>query len=100
MTEPTAPERRERWRVYVVECADGTLYTGIATDVEARLARHNDGKGARYTRGRRPVRLLHVEEVADRPAALRREHAIKRLTVGEKRELVAGSRRDRREPAP
>lgn len=100
MTEPPAPERCERWRVYVVECADGTLYTGIATDVEARLARHNDGKGARYTRGRRPVRLLHVEEVPDRPAALRREHAIKQLTAGEKRELVAGSRRDRREPAP
>jgi putative endonuclease len=100
MNELKAPERSECWRVYVVECADGTLYTGIATNVDARLARHNDGKGARYTRSRRPVRLLHVEEVPDRPAALRREHAIKRLTAEEKRELVAGSRRGRREPVP
>lgn len=75
------------WFVYVVECADGSLYTGIAKDVAARLAQHNDGQGARYTRGRAPVRLLHVEEAVDRGAALRREHAIKRLPARAKRAL-------------
>jgi putative endonuclease len=78
---------RSGWYVYVVECADGSLYTGIATDVAARVARHNDGEGARYTRGRRPVRVVHVEAAADRAAALRREWRIKRMTAQEKREL-------------
>ena len=76
----------------MVRCADGSLYTGIARDVDARVARHNDGAGARYTRGRRPVRLVHVEAAADRAAALRREHAIKRLPAAEKRRLVGQPR--------
>lgn len=73
------------WFVYVVECSDGTLYTGIARDLDARLARHNEGAGARYTRSRRPVRLVHVESAPDRGTALRREHAIKQLPASAKR---------------
>lgn len=84
------------WQVYIVECADGSLYTGIARDATVRLAQHNDGTGARYTRGRRPVRLVHVEAAADRAAALRREHAIKQLTAAAKRQLLA--RRPRAAP--
>lgn len=79
------------WHVYVVRCADGTLYTGIARDVGARIATHNEGAGARYTRGRRPVHLVHVEPAADRGAALRREYAIKRLPAAAKRALARGA---------
>jgi putative endonuclease len=69
------------WCVYMLRCADGSLYTGITTDVARRVAEHNgdSGLGARYTRSRRPVELVHVEAAADRAAASRREAAIKRL---------------------
>ena len=69
------------WAVYMLRCADGTLYTGITTDVTRRLAEHNGegGLGARYTRSRRPVALVYVEAAASRAAAARREAAIKRL---------------------
>jgi len=85
-----AANESSAWHVYVVECADGSLYTGIALDAEQRVARHNAGHGARYTRSRLPVRLVHVEMAESRGAALRREYAIKRLTVAAKRELIAG----------
>lgn len=80
------------WWVYVLECADGSLYTGITTDLERRLAQHNGTLpgGARCTRARRPVRLAYAEPQADRSAASRREVEIKRLRAGEKRALVAG----------
>lgn len=78
------------WHVYILRCADGTLYTGIATDVTARLATHNAGKGAKYTRGRLPVELVHQEKVESHSAALKREHAIKQLPTMEKRRLVMG----------
>lgn len=78
----------EAWYVYVLRCADDSLYTGIARSVDARLAQHNSGKGARYTRGRRPVELVHVEALTSRGAALRREFEIKRLPAAEKRKLV------------
>jgi len=78
------------WYVYVLECADGTLYTGVATDVAARVAAHNAGKGAKYTRGRRPVALVYQERAGDRGAALSREYAIKRMRAAEKRKLIAG----------
>ena len=68
------------WYVYMVRCADGTLYTGTALDVTRRIALHNEGKGAKYTRGRRPVREIYRECCADRAGALRREAAVKRLT--------------------
>ena len=74
--------------VYMVECADQTLYTGWTTDVERRLKAHNAGLGARYTRQRGPVRLVYVEEVADRRTALKRELQIKRLSRAEKLKLI------------
>lgn len=76
------------WWVYVVRCADGSLYTGIARDPASRVATHNAGRGARYTRSRRPVALVFSEPATDRGAALRREAAIKRLPAEAKRQLV------------
>lgn len=75
--------------VYMVECADGTYYTGWTADLQARVAAHNAGTGARYTRGRRPVRLVYWERVPDVPSALRREAALKRLSRAQKRRLAA-----------
>lgn len=68
------------WVVYLVECADGTLYCGTTNDLARRVAMHNAGKGARYTAGRTPVRVVWSEACADRGAALRRELAVKRMT--------------------
>jgi predicted GIY-YIG superfamily endonuclease len=76
------------WSVYIVRCADETLYTGIARDLSQRIAQHNAGTGAAYTRGRRPVILVHQEAAPDRGAALRREAAIKRLPLAAKRALA------------
>lgn len=76
----TGTDRAADWFVYIVQCRDGTLYTGIAKDVAARLAQHNGGRGgARYTRGRRPVSLIYCEAADSRSAASRREAQIKRL---------------------
>ncbi len=79
--------------VYIVRCADGTLYTGYAVDTTKRVDAHNAGRGARYTSGRRPVRLVYTESFATRGEALRREHAIKRLTRAQKDALVAAQTR-------
>ena len=76
------------WEVYMLECADGTLYTGISTDPERRLKVHNSGKGAKYTRGRLPAVIRYREVMPDKGAALSRECAIKRLTRREKLELI------------
>lgn len=65
------------WFVYIVECNDGSLYTGITTDVERRVSEHNAGVGAKYTRVRTPVRLVYEEEASDRSSASKREWAIK-----------------------
>ncbi|MFN8474673.1 MAG: GIY-YIG nuclease family protein [Anaerolineae bacterium] len=70
--------------VYMVECRDGTLYTGWTTDLKQRVQAHNNGTGARYTRSRRPVRLVYWEPAADRSAALRREAALRRLPRDQK----------------
>jgi len=77
-----------KWSVYILCCADNSLYTGVATDIDARLAVHNAGKGAKYTRGRLPVKLVYREAVRGRSAALKREHAIKRLPRTAKRRLI------------
>lgn len=74
--------------VYVLECGDGSLYTGYTTDVEDRVARHRAGEGAKYTRGRGPLDLVHVERLDSRSAALQREHEIKQMPVRRKRALV------------
>jgi putative endonuclease len=76
------------WTVYIVRCADQTLYTGVARDLAARIAQHNAGRGAKYTRGRRPVQLVYREAAESRAAALRREIAIKRLQTAAKRKLI------------
>ena len=76
------------WYVYIVRCADRTLYTGVARDLRARIEVHNAGRGAKYTRARLPVKLIYQETVANRSAAQRREHAIKRLSRAEKRALA------------
>ena len=79
------------WWVYLVRCADGTLYAGITTDVGRRLAEHNGagGAGARYTRSRRPVQLVYVEPAENRAEAARREAAIRRLDRAGKLALCA-----------
>ena len=74
--------------VYIVRCADRSLYTGIARDVDARVCQHNDGSGAKYTRGRRPVTLVYIEEIKERGLALQREHEIKRMSATSKRALI------------
>ncbi|HSC14364.1 MAG TPA: GIY-YIG nuclease family protein [Gammaproteobacteria bacterium] len=76
----------------MVRCADRTLYTGVAKDLPERIAAHNDGRGAKYTRQRLPVRLVYSETAADRGAALRREWQIKCLPREAKRALCADSR--------
>ena len=80
--------------VYVLECADGSLYTGYTTDVERRVAEHDAGEGAKYTRGRTPVELVHVEEYETRSAAMSREHEIKSLSREAKERVVDGTTRD------
>jgi len=67
------------WWVYLIRCADGTLYCGIALDVEARLEQHQVGKGAKYTRGRGPLVLVYREACGTKAEALRRERVIKRM---------------------
>jgi putative endonuclease len=73
---------------YMLECSDGTFYTGWTTDPARRLKQHNRGTGARYTRARRPVRLVYVEELPDRSAAMRREDALKRMGHPQKKRLI------------
>ena len=73
---------------YILECADGTLYTGWTNDLEKRLAAHNAGQGAKYTRGRGPVRLRYYEVFTDKEAALRREASLKSLSRTEKLALI------------
>ena len=76
------------WYLYILRCGDGTLYTGITTDVEKRLAAHRAGKGAKYTRGRGPLELVYREELPDHSAALKREHEVKSMPRHEKEKLI------------
>ena len=82
------PERSGAWFVYLARCGDGSIYTGITNDLGARLEAHNNGKGASYTRGRPPIKLVYSETVENRSAALKREAAIKRLSRGGKLLLI------------
>jgi putative endonuclease len=81
------------WNVYLARCRDGSLYTGVTTDPERRLAQHNAGRGGAYTRSRVPITLVYCERALDRSGALRRERAIKRLSRTQKEELVASASR-------
>lgn len=89
----TGREPSPAWWVYMLCCVDGSLYTGITTDIARRVAEHNGdgGLGARYTRSRRPVELVYVEAAAGRAAATRREAAIKQLDRGRKLALCEGA---------
>lgn len=78
----------KNWKVYMLECGDGTLYTGITDDLQRRLKAHSEGKGAKYTRGRGPLKLRYWETVPDKSTALKREAALKRLRKMEKMALI------------
>ena len=81
---------KKKWYIYIVECCDKTFYTGITTDLERRLNEHNcsDGKGARYTRTRRPVKLIYNEAVSSMGKAIKREIAIKKMGRKGKEKLI------------
>tara|TARA_Y100000385_G_C13013463_1_gene602762 strand:- start:852 stop:1280 length:429 start_codon:yes stop_codon:yes gene_type:complete len=76
------------WYLYIVECRDGTFYTGITTDIKKRIDAHNSGRGAKYTRGRGPVKLMHIRRYADRSAASKAEYKIKKLKRGRKLRMI------------
>jgi putative endonuclease len=78
------------WRLYILECGDGTLYTGVTNDVDRRVSQHQEGKGARYTRTHGPVALVYKEECGTRSQALSRECAVKSLPRRRKEELILG----------
>lgn len=80
--------------VYILKCADGTYYTGWTNDTKRRLHVHNQGRGAKYTRGRLPVELVYREECVDKAEALRREIAIKKLSRSQKERLIKTGRMD------
>lgn len=77
------------WQIYILRCSDGSLYTGIARDARARLAQHEAGRGARYTRGRGPLAMVYLEDAGSHGEALRREAGIRRLGRAGKEALVA-----------
>lgn len=83
-------KRQAEWHLYIAECADGSYYTGITKDVEARIDTHNAGKGSKYTATHGPVKLLFQEPQADYSAALRREYQVKRLSKERKVLFAAG----------
>ena len=74
--------------VYILECNDGTLYTGWTNDIDKRFKAHNDGEGAKYTKGRRPLKLVYLEELETKSEALKRENEIKKMTKDKKRQLI------------
>lgn len=78
----------KQWFVYILRCSDATFYTGATDDLQKRLQAHNQGKGAKYTRGRRPVEMVYFEECESYSAALKREYAIKQLTRQQKMQLI------------
>ena len=84
MPKPLKPT----WHLYILKCGDGSLYTGITTDVERRLEQHKNGKGAKYTRGKGPLKLVYTKKFKTRSLASKREAAIKKLTREEKIALI------------
>ena len=80
--------------VYILKCADDTLYTGWTTDLENRINTHNSGNGAKYTRSRLPVEMVYCEECADKSYALKREHEIKKMSRAEKLQLISNIKTD------
>ena len=85
-------EQKDKNYTYIVECSDGTLYTGWTNDIEKRLKAHNEGKGAKYTRCRKPVKLVYLEEADTKQQAMSREAKIKQLSRQEKEKLIDSNR--------
>lgn len=83
------PRKEPEWYLYMVRCRDGKLYTGIATDIERRIAEHQAGKGAKYLRGRAPLKLVFRKKIGPRSLALKVEQAIKKLPKCRKETIVA-----------
>jgi putative endonuclease len=81
-------EERRKHFVYIVKCSDGTFYTGYTVDIKRRIKEHNSGVGAKYTRGRTPVKLIYKESFSSRSNAQKREYEIKQLSRSEKEELI------------
>ncbi len=90
------PKLKTQWWVYVLRCWDGTLYTGVTTDPERRLAQHNAGSASKYTRSRRPVAMVYREPAKNHGAALRREIAIKKLSRAAKDALITSQQHRKR----
>lgn len=88
MTTREKPPANRPWFLYMLECRDGRLYTGVTLDVEARFKAHASGRGAKFTRSFPPLRILMVEAHKSRSEALKAEHRVKRLTAEEKRKIV------------
>jgi putative endonuclease len=95
---PARRRNRRSWFVYLIECCDGTLYTGVALDVDRRVAEHNEGRGGRYTRGRAPVQIVAASRALDKRAAYRLEWRVKQLRACDKPGALVGppARRSRR----
>jgi len=89
-TRKGVAEQAAVWHLYILECGDGTIYTGVTNDVDRRVRQHQEGKGARYTRTHGPVVLVHMEECGSRSQALSRECAVKSLPRRRKEELILG----------
>jgi putative endonuclease len=89
VTEPSLTnQEKKQWFVYIIECCDKSLYTGITNNLENRIKTHNEGKGAKYTRARRPVTLKYYESASDKSSASKREIAIKKLSKNQKIKLI------------
>jgi len=99
MEQPAAAVEEPTYEVYIVECRDGTLYTGIARDALRRVRTHNRGLGAKYTRSRLPVTLRYRETLPCRSAALKREYAIKQLPRSKKLRLIQAFQENNRDRA-
>ena len=81
-----------KWMIYILECNDSSFYTGITNNLKKRLEAHNQGKGAKYTQGKRPVELVYKETCLNRSEASKREYSIKLLTRDQKKEMINKSR--------
>ena len=92
--ENVSEKKESRHFIYIIQCTDGTLYTGWTTNLESRMEAHNNGTGAKYTRGRGPVQLLYSESFAGKGEALKREHEIKKLTREKKLALIGAKSQD------
>lgn len=88
------------WQVYIILCTDNSLYTGITTDIERRLAQHGSARGAKYFRGRKPRRVVYLEGGHSRSTASRREAAIKKLPRADKDRLIDSRDNEARSPSP